>query len=75
MGVEVLSPGNLIVMGQRVRMADLLGEGSSNLWDAGGTPSKLGWDRIFAQLRSQVQGAENQMNTPQAMGMTNIQYQ
>jgi hypothetical protein len=75
LGIEVLSPGNLVIMGQRVRMADMLGEGASNLWDPDGMPSKLGWERIYSQVRGELQGAENQMNTPQAMGMTNIQYQ
>lgn len=44
--IKLTSPGNISIAGEEMPLVDILGSDPA-MWDAGGTPSRAGWDRIL----------------------------
>jgi len=68
-GVEQISPGNVMIMGEPVQLQSIFGD-RPELWDADGTPSAKGWNVLYSVVANDLELASTQARQPQDLSLT-----
>jgi hypothetical protein len=68
-GIQQISPGNVMIMGEPVRLQEIFGD-RPELWDADGTPSAKGWDVLVSVVGNQLELAGAQARQPQSQDLS-----